>query len=120
MLEESGFPSFAIHVFTHVMREADELFEINSKLLLEFLELDKARYFTKGTTGWTHIEDFITCRIDAELKNTHLLHEKEEKYFHPHPLLGLTFMNWIKRINRLTNRLAEILKPCNPDHQSRS
>ena len=70
-------------------------------------QLDKARYFTKGTTGWTHIEDFITCRIDAELKNTHLLHEKEEKkYFHPHPLLGLTFMNWIKRINRLTNRYA--------------
>lgn len=69
------------------------------------IKLDKARYFTKGTTGWTHIEDFITCRIDAELKNTHLLHEKEEKkYFHPHPLLGLTFMNWIKRINRLTNR----------------
>ena len=29
-------------------------------------QLDKARYFTKGTTGWTHIEDFITCRIDAE------------------------------------------------------
>lgn len=82
MLEESGFPSFAIHVFTHVMREADELFEINSKLLLEFLELDKARYFTKGTTGWTHIEDFITCRIDAELKNTHFIaRERGEEVF---------------------------------------
>ena len=38
-------PSFAIHVFTHAMREADELFEINSKLLLEFLEVSSIYHF---------------------------------------------------------------------------